>query len=732
VGSREFQNIQVGDGTSITYVSRPVIACGGGLRIRADSAVIFSATNFSRLIGNVQLNEGPRILTAGRANYFSADGRMVAWEGSPQIQDTVSGTLVEGDTIRLLRASERRPEDELQVSGGRPHAILYPAPADPDSVAALSPDLDPGPAAADSLQADSTVAGADSVTAAPDTTGGAVEEAAVEPVEADSLGAEAAAVDSLGAVPAAADTLEAEPAAVDSLGAEELAPDTVAPLPPDSAAPRADEPPADTIIRPPGFIEEIPAPTPDPEDPDPEDPDPQAPDPGDPGQEIPTEAAIDSVEVAAGDSVRAEPRPFDLVADRIVLRGESYLRAGGTVEVTQDSLRAYADSLEYRQASGMLELRREARLESGAFILSGLEVDLILPDQDIREVQARTDAELQSTDVDMTAPQIRLYLTEGSLDRLVAVDWAVLPPDSTDETGEGGAPSEGEEAEPGPPLVLSEVIAAAERRDSLGPDSLAALRPRAEAEDFVLRADSIEVMAPGQVLDQVVATGAARGESTARDSLNTALTPDALRADWIEGDTIIADFVFVPAPPPPGETSAAALGDSLRYLSEDELLDLERAARAENPGAGVDDPTDGTEGQVTLRRLTAAGNARSLYRLDPTAVEVDTLAADSASLDSLALEAVDSAAADPGEEAGPETPVPTDAEAIEALAQVEPARPIGPLPLHFVTGNRIIIELLNGEVDRMRVDGSARGMYLEPVATRSPRQGRATAVGGGG
>jgi hypothetical protein len=90
------------------------------------------------------------------------------------------------------------------------------------------------------------------------------------------------------------------------------------------------------------------------------------------------------------------------------------------------------------------------------------------------------------------------------------------------------------------------------------------------AEDFLIIADSVDVLLPSEVLESLTAVGTAHAESTARDSLNTASTPDIIRRDWIDGGTIVATF-----------------GQS----------------------------TDSTAGEYRLERLVSSGSARSLYRM---------------------------------------------------------------------------------------------------------------------
>jgi len=96
-------------------------------------------------------------------------------------------------------------------------------------------------------------------------------------------------------------------------------------------------------------------------------------------------------------------------------------------------------------------------------------------------------------------------------------------------------------------------------------------------EDFLIIADSVDVLLPGERLESLTAVGDAHAESTARDSLNTASTPDVIRRDWIDGQTIVATFASVPATGTEG--------------------------------------VDPTGNEYRLERLVSSGLARSLYRM---------------------------------------------------------------------------------------------------------------------
>jgi lipopolysaccharide export system protein LptA len=117
-------------GARVTWLGAPSLACPDGLRIRADSAVVYEQTGRNELIGNVRFDTPERELRARRADYFERDGRLFAW-GDVFLRDLDRGTEVRGDTLLYLEAGPQRPEDALTVYGGRPRAVLLPDPSEP-------------------------------------------------------------------------------------------------------------------------------------------------------------------------------------------------------------------------------------------------------------------------------------------------------------------------------------------------------------------------------------------------------------------------------------------------------------------------------------------------------------------------------------------------------------------------------------------------------------------------
>lgn len=112
-------------GAQITWIGRPVLDCPDGLRIRADSAVVFQETGRNELIGNVVFTSPGRELRSRAADYWEREDRLHAY-GAAVFRDDERGSEVRGDTLILLQEGPRRPEDNVNVYGGRPSAILRP------------------------------------------------------------------------------------------------------------------------------------------------------------------------------------------------------------------------------------------------------------------------------------------------------------------------------------------------------------------------------------------------------------------------------------------------------------------------------------------------------------------------------------------------------------------------------------------------------------------------------
>jgi lipopolysaccharide export system protein LptA len=330
-----------------------------------------------------------------------------------------------------------------------------------------------------------------------------------------------------------------------------------------------------------------------------------------------------------------EPQtPYRVVADRLFLRGDQYFRARGNAEIERDSLHAFSDEVEYDEEAGRILLDGDARVEGTGYDLSGRLIEMGVRAGEIEAVHAEGDARVEGSGYDLTGRVIDLDLAGGTSRTVRAIRDGLLTGDRLEPT----SPEIRLFLESG---VLNRLVATPLRVDpedaGEAPDSADLARPVAVAEEFRLTADSLDVVAPAEALDRIVAVGTARGESTARDSLNVDVLPEVALHDWLEGDTVIAVFV-------PEEEPAAP--------------DTARPAAADTAGR-----------RYRLDSLMARGSARSLYRLVPS----DTTFR-------------------PGAD---------------------------PPALHYVTGSAILIVMAEGDVDRMEVEGPARGWHLEPEGLRA-------------
>jgi lipopolysaccharide export system protein LptA len=500
----------LGENNRNSYVSGPLEArCEGGIRIQADSAVIYEASGYTQLFDNVMFEDPEKQLTSDRANYFSEDRRLIAL-GRGRVVDKVRQSVITGDTIVYSRARPPfRMRDILSVRGGDPHAILFPPERAPQPTAAAPEVTTPDSTVADTLAGprpgaeppgDSTVVVADAIAA-----------------DSVSVPEPGAAVDTAGTVP---DGDSPDPPAADTTGP------AADPLAIDSAG---GQPPPATEFRAPSDSMEVPA----------------------------------DAEATPGDSIAADVRPppaprprrvvpYDVDAESFMIVGDREFVALGDVVIRRDSLEAFGDSLRFDQVSGDIVLTGDARIEEATFDLTGEEVRLGETPEGVQEVRAVGDAVLLGDQVDLTAPEIRILLVDGALDVLVATSRAAPPPEAVGGAGE---------QRPGTDVPARGGRPTPEPTQAAGADSLAEesgpQQARAITEDFVLTGDSIEVIAPGEMLETVTAVGAARGESEARDSLNTDATPEVARRDWLEGHQITAYFEPLDSVPPPAQDTAS-------------------------------------------------------------------------------------------------------------------------------------------------------------------------------
>ena len=391
----------------ITYIQSPRLRCRDGLRIVADSAVHYDASRFYQLFGHVLFENTEVHLQSGEAQYYEDAGRIAAQQAVRLLRKADS-TVVTGENLEYLQVTSVRTQERLTVTGGRPHAVLYPR--------------SQGSGSSDSVQA----------------------------------------------------------------------------------------------------------------------------------------------------------LPYEVDADRIFVLGDQHFQANGTVEIQRGDLDAFGESVEYNGDSGQLVLREEARVEAEAYDLVGEMIVLEIPGEEIREVIARERGVLTGQDLEIKGPLIRLYFTEGAMERLVAMsDQSSVVPEQASEQG----------------LALGIRGALEARERALVAEEEHPSQPVAVAEGFTITADSLDVAAPGEVLETIHAVGEARAVSSARDSLNREDTPELARNDWIAGDTVVATL---------------------------------------SPRDTLPSPASSGRREYLLDRLVATSNASSLYRI--TSSDSTQLAPDSTGL----------------------------------------------------------------------------------------------------
>jgi lipopolysaccharide export system protein LptA len=269
-------------------------------------------------------------------------------------------------------------------------------------------------------------------------------------------------------------------------------------------------------------------------------------------------------------------------AQEIRIFGEQSFRATGDAVMRRDSLTATGRTIDYAEQARRLDVAGSAVVQTPAQTLRGDSITATIAEDDaIENVLARHAASLETEDLNVTAPAIRLLFEDGGVTRMVAMMWVAA-------------------------------------RDADTAD-----RPRVVSEEFRLESDSIDVLAPEQQLREAVAIGDAYGERVLPDSLR-ALLPDGppdllalISSDWMRGDTVRARFV----PNPRAETDTAAAATIMEQLSA--YGDLaqsmygmrdERDAEARlsfNYLLASYIEVNFADGQVST--VAASGNARGIY-----------------------------------------------------------------------------------------------------------------------
>lgn len=362
-------------------------------------------------------------------------------------------------------------------------------------------------------------------------------------------------------------------------------------------------------------------------------------------------------------SPAGEGAPIEVDSDSIVLVGSDVFRALGNATFERGvDLSGSGDALEFDDATGLLSIDGNARVDGARFDLSGERVEALTVEGAVREVAAFGDAVLEGEQVYLEAPEVYLYFERELLQSLEArgraprVAAAPPPADDGAAGAEDAAPAgpprpaavdsaEGRLARDGAVPVRADAVGRAAGRAGAEPGAVpgAAARggvaaPAAEApgaapgdeaegadtepplvfaraEGLEVRADSLHVRSPDERIEVLTAVGLAHGVRVA-DSAAAAALPEGFRDEWVRGDTVVARFadpdtVGEGAAPPPGPEEAevgaepaAASGDDATAQPERVLERLEAVGHGP-PASALSHTAEDTPGDYTLNYLIA-------------------------------------------------------------------------------------------------------------------------------
>lgn len=369
---------------------------------------------------------------------------------------------------------------------------------------------------------------------------------------------------------------------------------------------------------------------------------------------------------AAGDTAAGAP-PLEIDADRMEILGEHRFRAIGDVEMERGETHGSAAEAEFDQLHGRFILVGDAMIEGETFTLTGKRIIARLDGEELREVRALEDAILLAEEMRVDAPELQIYFREGAVHRLIAVRL----PDPAAESTAAAAP-------PGGAVVAARPDSA---DASAQPTGRAAAEPPAPKPAGAGRLAAADSAAGGAM------TGPSAPATVA--SVRTVGPQPRVRANdfWLVADSIDALAPgqrlerVVAVGNAYGERAADSLtarlpeliardwlrGDTITgYFAVVPVADTTAAGAApaaDDTAAAVGGaPADSVRERTVLERLVAVGlegTAQSLYRIQ-----------------------------EEGSESGPS--------------------------VNYLTANRIVLFLRDGEVTSVEADGPIEGYHLQP------------------
>ncbi|MFN2326508.1 MAG: hypothetical protein ABR551_11560 [Gemmatimonadales bacterium] len=131
-----------------------------------------------------------------------------------------------------------------------------------------------------------------------------------------------------------------------------------------------------------------------------------------------------TVSIPVSDSLGQEEAPYVIVADRVRMRGEDQMFAGGRVTVDREDLVARADSMRLDTGEGsdgtLVGNASIRRVAEDSFNLVGSRIDLALEQREIRRVHAQGEAHLVAPALDLEADHVGLDLVARKVELIEA------------------------------------------------------------------------------------------------------------------------------------------------------------------------------------------------------------------------------------------------------------------------------------------------------------------------
>ena len=202
-----------------------------------------------------------------------------------------------------------------------------------------------------------------------------------------------------------------------------------------------------------------------------------------------------TVEYRQQDPGSANTEPYIIVSDRLRMKGDDRVWAGGKVTIDRSDFKARSDSMMMDQTRGFgvlvggtptVEGRAATANAAKSYTLVGVRIELALQQRDIRAIKAMGNGQATGADWILTADTIDLRIADKRLQQTFA--WG----------------------------------------DSLRPHAISTL--------YTIQSDSLAIDSPGEVLTESRAFGDAFSTAK-RDSTTT-----ATETDWITGDSLTIRF----------------------------------------------------------------------------------------------------------------------------------------------------------------------------------------------